>query len=304
MEYAMTSPLPIQHAEPGSASPTLLPTELVQYVALLAGLGSRSQQLVNQLASICEGQATTSGRTCIDAGNTLMFSLYAPGERGLRVLLRQGPTVDGATPWLRVHQPAHGTIDYLHTETYIGEPPAAWQHTLAAAQLVGGEQRLLAYQAILGTHGRIYSSAWSVADSAPYASVSWQLDRRTALLPVLAACGIDHGWRLVSEHLQALFGQPPGTIGPWSIQLTLHSAQPCIRIGTTRWARMIEHPTKRRRFSALVEQVGGDARFAEALYKLIESAAPNNLATRIGRAVELAVVGDQVTGIEFYLSLP
>jgi hypothetical protein len=84
----------------------------------------------------------------------------------------------------------------------------------------------------------------------------------------------------------------------------LHVDAPRVRIGTTCWARTIEDVDKRRRLAALVHQLGGDARFAEGIYKLIESSGPHHLGSRIGRAVEIELVEDQLEEMEFYLCVP
>ena len=55
--------------------------------------------------------------------------------------------------------------------------------------------------------------------------------------------------------------------------------------------------------AAIVAQLGGDSRFSEALYKLLDSARSDN-STRIGRAVEVELLGDRAINLEFYLSVP
>jgi hypothetical protein len=297
---AIAQPTDIAHA-PSSALPAV---DLLQCVALLAGLGGRAQAIVGELAGMAGSVACAEGRTCIDAGSQLMFSLLARGGRNLRVLTRTGASVGGVTPWLRVHQGASRRVERIHAETYVGEPAAAWQRAIAAAQLVGGEDRLRRDQATLGPRGRIYSVAWSLDQGAPYAAVSWQLDRAAAPGDMLAACGVGAAWPVASELFKQLLGHPLLARGPWSIQRMLHTDAPRVRIGTTCWARTIEDVGKRRRLAALVYQLGGDARFAEGIYKLIESSGPHHLGSRIGRAVEIELVEDQLVEMEFYLCVP
>jgi hypothetical protein len=75
-------------------------------------------------------------------------------------------------------------------------------------------------------------------------------------------------------------------------------------VGSTNWARQIEVPEKRRRLVTLVERLDGDRRFAEALYKLVESAAGSGRSRPVGRAVELEFVDSGVNVSEFYLCVP
>jgi hypothetical protein len=286
---------------PTSALPA---ADLLQCVALLAGLGGQAQAVVGELAGMAGSVACAEGRTCIDAGSQLMFSLLARGGRNLRVLARTCASAGGVTPWLRVHQGASRRVERIRAETYVGEPAAAWQRAVVAARLVGGEDRLRRYQATLGPRGRIYSVAWSPDPAAPHAAVSWQLDRTAAPGDMLAACGLGAAWPVASELFELLFGHPLRARGPWSVQRLLHTDEQRVRIGTTSWARMIEDVDKRRRLAALVYRLGGDARFAEGIYKLIDSSGPHHLGSRIGRAVEIELVEDQLVEMEFYLCVP
>jgi hypothetical protein len=121
---------------------------------------------------------------------------------------------------------------------------------------------------------------------------------------MLAACGLGAAWPVASEFFQALLGHSLLSRGPWSIQRLLHTDESRVRIGTTCWARTLEDAAKRRRLVALIHRLGGDARFAEGIYKLIESSVPHHLGSRIGRAVEIELAEDQIEEMEFYLCVP
>jgi hypothetical protein len=288
---------------------------LLQYLALFTGLGTEAGRAVAELqGDRTEGSRghrerarydTLAERTCIDGGSEWMFSLLAPGERALRVLSRTEPPSGGVSRWIRVHYEAGGQVHRSRAESYVGEPVAAWEHAWAASRSVGGEDRLQRYHAVLGPRSRIYSVGWSLDAPAPEATVSWQLDRGSVPAEALAGLGLARAWPVAADLLRALLGYPVTTrTGPWSILRPVHEDSPRVRIGTTRWARSLEEPVKRRRFSSVVESLGGDRRFAEGLYKLIESASPGRGGRSIGRAVEVEVLGDALVGVEFYLCLP
>jgi hypothetical protein len=264
--------------------------------ALLSGVGENTVTLLNDLGAL--GQSK-EGRTCIDAGSQVMFSLLAPGARGLRVLVRVTDGDENGTTWRRIYYRPDGSVEYWQTRVFIGEKAAAWEQARAAASQVDGEQRLKRYHAALGPHGHIYCVAWS--DAA--VSISWQLDRGYPPEVALANSGLVGDWRAALETLRVLLGQYPSPrVGPWSITHYLHEDTPRVRIGTTSWARQIEDGAKRQRLAALFDQVGGDGRFAEGLYKLISSVSESN--ARIGRAVEVELVDGQVTAVECFLCLP
>jgi hypothetical protein len=299
---------------PVAVAPAPSPAELLQYLALFTGLGPEAGRVVAELHRSEAGAAaprrpqlhgTLADRTCIDGGSEWMFSLLAPGSRALRVLSRTEPPSDGVSRWTRVHYRAGGGARRWRVESYMGEPIAAWKRARTASRSVGGEDRLRRYHAVLGPRSRIYSVAWSLDAEVREATVSWQLDRNSIPAEALDALGLGRTWPVAAGLLQALLGYPvTSRTGPWSVLLPLHQESPRVRIGTTRWARSLEEPAKRRRFTSVVGSLGGDRRFAEGLYKLIESASPSRGFRTIGRAVEVEVLGDELVGVEFYLCLP
>ena len=299
---------------PVAVAPASSPADLLQYLALFTGLGAEAERVAAELhrggagaPASCQPplHGARGARTCIDAGSEWMFSLVAPGSRALRVLSRREPPSGGVSRWTRGHYCAGGGARRWRVESYIGEPIAAWSRARTAARLVGGEDRLRRYHAVLGPRSRIYSVAWSRDADVREATVSWQLDRNSPPAEALAALGLGQTWPVAAGLLQALLGYPvTARTGPWSLLRPLHEESPRVRIGTTRWARSLEEPAKRRRFTSVVGSLGGDHRFAEGLYKLIESASLARGISSIGRAVEVELLGDELVEMEFYLCLP
>src|SRR5207245_1518790 len=124
------------------------------------------------------GEARSEQRTCVDAGNTLMFALLAPGGRSLRVLSRlaDDPEERGICRWLRASY-TQQTREQWFTETFIGEHALAWQHTTHFSQTVGGKRALQRLHAALGSRGRIFTLSSPLGcEDASRSWVSWQLD--------------------------------------------------------------------------------------------------------------------------------
>lgn len=267
---------------------------LLFHSALLSGTGADAQTIANQLYDDCV--ASDTARTCIDGGSRLMFSLVTPGPREMRVLTRQGSECGGAvTRWLRSNV---GAAETARSITFSGEVETAWSETLTIAQMLGLEQRLRAFHAVLGPLSRIYT----VMYTAHNARVGWQIDRGWGVDKVLANMGLPGLWHQATELLRPLFlFTPSPTLGPWSIAHELAAGEETVRIGTSAWARVTEDAGKIQRLAALIGQLGGDGRYAEALYKLVASASPAH--ARIGRALEIEFRQGQLTGMEFYLSL-
>jgi hypothetical protein len=121
---------------------------------------------------------------------------------------------------------------------------------------------------------------------------------------VLRALGLENAWTPALAIWRQLLGYVPGPrAGAWSICLPLHSEIPAVRVGSTIWALQPEDREKRSRLVRLVERLRGDARFCEAIYKLMESVQPAGRKA-VGRAAEVEVVGGELKGAEFYLSIP
>lgn len=277
---------------------------LLHYVALLAGLGPNVQVVVGEQAGVRHAPAG-AGRTCIDGGSRLLFSLVAPGERSLRLLTRCPQVEAGVLPWQRTYYRPSGSIERWYSETYLGEPPSAWSHIASAVDRIGGGATLRQMHGILGPRSQLYAVNWSLDAATPRVWVGWQLDRTFPISETLAALGYHSAWPTVAAVWQALSGLVPSPrSGPWSISLGFGGDDARLRLGSTKWARQLEDDEKRRRLATLLAHFGGDRRFAEALYKLVVAATPPGRPRAIGRAVEVELVGDQVDQIEVYLCLP
>jgi uncharacterized protein YuzE len=280
--------------------------ELLFCAALLAGLGPQARSITKELC-VAASDSLSTGRTCIDAGSTLMFSLISPGRRSLRILSRSSDTgiEQSISRWLRMHYCTGKSPQRWIIEAFSGERAEAWQHALNLARTIGGETALRRRHAALGPLGRIFNISYELEKEAPCGWVTWQLDRHISPSKALVACGIEEVWPTVVQCLQRLFGRAfSQEIGPWSIAWTLDENNPRMRVGTSMWARILEDTAKRSRLLDTVEHLGGDRPFAEALYKLLESAHPTEYTTRIGRAVEVELSANGVLAIEFYLSVP
>ena len=268
---------------------------LLYHAALLAGLGPHAR-------AASEPPATPSGpgaaRTCVDGGGRLMFALDAPGARALHTLRR---TDDGAAPgvcrWLAERRMPRGETERRAIATFPGDDTAAWACALDAAAAVDGIARLRRAHAALGPQARVFGVERTLG--APESWVIWQLDRRADVSRALAASGAPESWAPLAELLARLTGRAPTrTGGPWSIARPLHADGP-LSVGTTLWARVPEGHLKRRALAEAVEALGGDGRHAEALYRLLEQAAP---ARRIGRAVEVTLAGPHMLGARWLLN--
>jgi len=135
--------------------------------------------------------------------------------------------------------------------------------------------------------------------------VGWQLDRTLAADRALEQLGYGQFWPIAAAFWTALLGTPPDPRrgGPWSISFKL-GAQTGLRLGSTNWIRNPEGPEKRRRMVSLVEQHGGDRRYAEALYKLVEAATTPGRPRPVGRAVEFEMSPHRAESAEFFLCKP
>jgi len=276
-------------------------SELVYLAGLMAGLGAGSRSAANRVMrdiNIPDG----AHRSCIEGGGQMMFALLAPGARSLRVLTRCGSEPEGILNWRRAYFIAGAEPECWRAEFYPRETAESWNRAVSVAERVGGGERLRRLHATLGPRSQIYSVSWLVSGGHPQATVSWRLDRTYDPSEALSALGRRASWTAAQPIWEGLFGFVlQRRHGPWSIQLPLHTDESRVRVGSSRWTLRIEDPAKRQRLARLVERLGGDPRFAEGLYKLVQSANPSAGMTPVGRAVEMDLIGDQVTGAEFYL---
>jgi len=276
---------------------------LLLRAGLLAGLGSQAEPVAGELsAGRSNRDQSDERRTCVDAGWPLLFTVRSPGSRSLCVLLRESFSEGGTARWTRVHQQASKCERQL-IETFPPGSREAWPRALDLASRLGAEDFFRRRHARLGLQGRLFSIACPMDDRGLGSSVTWHLDRSSSLVEALSACGAGNTWPAAAEVLQRLLGRLPSPkYGPWSITCDL--CDPVrTRLGTTSWARGPEDDSKRRRFAATVQSLRGDGRFAEALYRLLESRPHSEPGSaRTGRAVEIEIANEKVASVECYLA--
>ena len=292
-------------AVPSPPAQTNPATHLLRNIGLLAGLGRQVESLTEQFACL-EYSAEKQGRTCIDGGSHMMFALLAPGDRSsLRLLNRTESATDSIMSWIRHYIQSGNKPECWQTDVLLGEPQDAWARAHTLAKRVNALSRFQADHALLGPCGRICSLSWSLGDPTQ-AEISWQLDRSAPLERLLAELGLPEAWTQTRHIFETLLNFPVTTrSGPWSILRRLNvDGESVLRLGSSNWARSIEDDGKRRRLTKLIKHLGGDSRFAEALYKLLNAHQQGQRIQRVGRALELEWHNGQLTAAEFFLSVP
>ncbi|MBC8159789.1 MAG: hypothetical protein H7Z42_01105, partial [Roseiflexaceae bacterium] len=187
-------------------------------------------------------------------------------------------------------------------EVFSRPTAAAWARAQEVARQADCEAELRRRHTAIGLRGTIFSVAHA-PDAPATGAITWQLDRHIAPRDVLQACGMVAAWPAASALLQELTGAPLfPRVGPWSLAWALGETGPCLRLGSSLWARTPEEPRKARAMAAAVARLGGDGRYAEGLYKLLDSARTGH--QRIGRAVEIELRGAEIIGIEVFLHVP
>lgn len=302
MHPALPATIPAEPVPP-LEQPKARAAQVLRYASLLCGLGPQTGEVTSG-SDWGRTAPLAQGRTCIDAGSSLLLSVAAPGGRSLRAVSRLGLPSKDIVIWQRFHKRAGEPVERWRSESYLGEPADTWGRVESAARRVGGLERLRQAHSVLGPRGRIYNLSYGLGERLK-ATVSWQLDRFFRLDEALEQLGFKGAWGQAAGIWEDLLGFPASLrTGPWSVLIPLHDPGPRLRIGSTNWARRAEDVEKRRRLAALVEQLGGDGRYAEALYKLIEGAGRAGRRPAIGRAAEVEILGDQIVGAEFFLCVP
>lgn len=279
-----------------TSSPAITQPDLLFRAALLAGLGSQSRSI----SMMFDRPSPNLQRTCIEAGSTVLLSIKSNEKRSLRTFqLADASKAAGFSRWIGNHYSIH-QVTHSVTETFFKHRIEAWEHSLAFASAVDRAAQFQSYHAAIGIQGRLFQT--TIAQNQHW--VSWQLDRTVSPEASLAHYGYQSAWVEAKQILQTLFQRsilPRSTA--WSLSCNLSAAEPHLKLGTTLWARLSESPSKHRQMAAIVQQLGGEDRFAEALYKLLDSARSRD-STRIGRALELEIQRDRVISAEFFLSVP
>lgn len=276
---------------------------LLFQLGLLCELQTQARSAAHELAAAVAGAQLRRGRerSCVDGGTPLLFALRAPGAPRLCALHRDQQS---AALW--------------HTKEYMGAEVARrgeqitevllgvaepWARVLAHASSAQRESLRSLDHALCG-YGRLfrYSARVDADGRSAELAVTWQLDRQSDAAAALAACGAADALGAAAPILQALLGQQ-GLPRPLSLCFPL-DGRGAVRIGTTAWARAAEEDDKIQRLAHVMQLLAAEPRFARAVYKLLRGARAGDARHRIGRAVEIEVVGPQVLHADFYLSAP
>ncbi len=282
--------------------------ELLFHAALLAGHGAAARSLAAAAVrgDAPEGTAAAGVRTCIDGGHPAMLSVLAPAQRALRLLQPVATAPDGALDrvcWQRTNYAGAAPAEQWLTESFRRGSDAGWGEALLLAQALKHEESFRRFHAAVGAYGRIFQLSRRLGGP-PQGWVMWQLEHECSPAAVLAACGHAAAWEQAAPLITSLLDGPAASGGPWSIAWMPGEEHDRLRLGTTRWAWQYEDADKHRRFAQVCDQLGGDGRFAQALYRLLLGVRSANSFRSIGRAFEIELVDDRVQAVEWYLALP
>jgi len=286
--------LPLQHAQ---RSP------LVE-AGLLAGLGAQAGALAEALGP--SGIAEAAQRTCVDAGGSLVLGVAAPGPRARHAEARTGGT-PGAAYWQGLHavagEPASAWRRW-RTVTFAGEPAGAWAEVLDWARDAGMADQLRAAHAALGAGAGLFTASVHAAGSPQRRRdelwTGWRLDAAYRPGDALRDVGHAKAWPAALGVLRRLLGDGLGERShPWAVLLPMHESER-VRVATTIWSRVPEDAAKHRRLAEVIDSLGGDGRFAEALYKLLAGAGPEPL-RGLGRALLVELEDGEPVGFQALL---
>lgn len=250
---------------------------LVGLAALLAGLGSDAPWPAVPERELGE-------RTCIDAGGGAILAVRAPGRRVLDLHVRTGVD-EGVEQWAGMC-------------AFPGGAPTASSRRVWTSRAGGPVMDADPSATVLSGVGRVWGIEYD-ADGSAVAS-SWQLYRSTPVAEAVSRAGFPLAWAVARRAFDALHGFAVSeTNGPWSIARRFDGS-PTVRIGTSRWAWSVDDRAKGVRLADWIASYGGDRAYASALHDLLT----RDGATRVGRAIEVDVEGDEVVGVSAYLVVP
>jgi hypothetical protein len=279
---------------------------LVFRAALLAGMGRQAQSIATAaLPDTPPSTAAEQGKTCIDDGGRILFSLHSARPNELGVIRRMAGGTAGIQPWLRTHY--RRTSDGIQVDTwqsciFTGESQAQFTHVLHTVQESGDACRLRQIHAELGRCGRFIFAMRPTKPGCLPAWIGWKLDKHMHPSTALTALGWGALWPQARTLMQQFLGTPlTDHSRPWSIAVGFGAGRLLVRIGSTIWARQLEDRGKRRRLVNCMKDIGGDGRTAEALYKLLLPTSDEPL-TRVGRAIEIEFHNGQFQGVDVLLA--
>lgn len=244
----------------------------MQHAGLLAGLGPRALQ----------GHASEAAplpfRTCIEAGSGALVAVQAPGGRGLHLWTQAAGASSGVQQWTRWHdgQPVGRVL--------IGGPgwePADW----------GWARPQRGLHRVLGAQAWLYRID---ADDGAEPWFAYQLPRHADVAEVFARLDLANAWRTVAEVWAGVLGRAlPPRSRPWSLALQGDGdGAPALRVASSLWALAPETPDKSDRLARVVDELGGDGCFAQALYKLLASDPVAASSQVVGAAIEIGLHAD------------
>lgn len=278
--------------------------DLIFRAALLAGLGPQARKAA-AASPLTTGHAREeTGKTCIDAGGMMMFSLHSarPGELGILRRLTGG--TEGVQPWLWTNYrrvPAGIETDAWNSWIFSGEGKAHFSHVWQAVEKSGEITRFREVHAELGRRGRFVFAIQPVDPPGLPTWIGWQLDKHTRPADALRAIGYGELWPHARKLMQQFLGSTlTDRSHPWSVAVGFGSEGFLVRVGSTIWARQPEIPGKYRRLASCFREIGGDDRTVEAIYKLLLPARAEPY-TRVGRAIEIEFCDDQFRGVQLLL---
>ncbi|MEE8585450.1 MAG: hypothetical protein V3T83_11415 [Acidobacteriota bacterium] len=276
------------------------PLRVLTQAALLAGLGVRARQAALESVS---GAACAAARTCIDGGGKLLLTLRAEkaARRGLGVLTPLPQANSSRRSLWGQRWLGPGPSRPAWRIEAFGAGPQAWRQALEASRRNRCQDQFSQLHAQLGPLGSIRFVARSEQEARCW--VAWQLDRNASAAEALDRCGAGQLWDRAAETFGQLLGRSPRPCSrSWSIAAWLGQGPLRLRLGTSLWGLQPEDARKRSRMRQAVAQMGGDAAFAEAVYKLIRAArSPDAHRSCLGRAAELEIVEGRIERLELFL---
>ena len=293
------------------AGPPRLDIEGVLFrAALLAHYGRDARSLASRLASVCEAG---EGRSCVEAGVPLQFTVDAPGEAELRAGLRLGASLDAGTlSGLMAEAKAQEIVRLLAPLPPADHPSLGfwlfWSSRRqsvfadlrdpAPARAIGRlrlvldaeEQRHLASVLRLAVDGRPWGLSVELEEGKRRLLLYWLVSRAGSASRLVEAFAPGR-WRDVVEVLGHLLKRP-GESGRWMLAIPLDADRDssALAVGNSAWALTPEDESKHRAVGQAMSALGGPRDYAEALWSFCRGAAGPGW--RVGRTCEVGLGAD------------